>query len=474
MKGNFVKKYWVGLVIICMVLTTVSLIPGKKAEAAAKTKNMVQLGVGEQFNIGVDSREVSINAYPDGYSGLDDLKSYKQLKKYNPKYITNKKAVAIVSSKGVVTAKDYGSAIITISYKKNKKVIKDTIKINVKKTTLDCMFIPDAMFILTDQPDFYLDGEEHYLDKDFTYLRNRNRKATYQYGSSNKSILDLAPTGKIKSIDVAAIKNLSVSQANKLLYIKETYKGTDRKLYLDAKNFGNWKKYNAKVPVFWVQPYADTSDEIIQLVKNIYYNADGSIDTRYSSNAGDAVRKVFLADGLWTRCGATLSDTALNDAEIESNRQMFDLNPDGYMTENAGHIGTSIDFNILTEDEEWTGYKAGQWDRSFITKGPGVTYCYIFYYNNTTKQYEYVGAPKKVSVTCTVNKYRLRGDWFEQFKKECCDEYYEDGELIQDWEFGGNYDGATWNWKAADMAIPEETIYVTTEKEWQQYDIVEE
>lgn len=188
MKKGFLMKI-VTTMLLCTLMA--GIIPALSAQAASLEKKAYDLAITETLNVS------------SAIKGKN--------KKLTYSYSSNKKAVATVNKKGVVTAKAAGKAKITVSeQKQGKKKNIGTITVTVHKAEdkyIDWEF--------TGQTGYYDKHPMQLYVKDF--LNYVNPKATYTWASKDSHV-KITSKGVVTHAEIEGLMWIPI-------IIKETYKG---------------------------------------------------------------------------------------------------------------------------------------------------------------------------------------------------------------------------------------------------------
>lgn len=195
------KKILSVMALVCSLILVAPIIFPQTAvevEAASKTE------------LGYMPEAIAVNE-----TAKISLYNKKSKAKYT--YTSNKKSVATVSSKGVVTGKAAGTAKITVNQKLNGKTTKVGVyTIKVKKAKISEYISEEGLWWFSAQPGYCKDDPVKITpDVCLEYI---NSKAKYSFYSNNSDLV-ISKTGKVTDVKKSGKAKLTV---------KETYKGKTR------------------------------------------------------------------------------------------------------------------------------------------------------------------------------------------------------------------------------------------------------
>lgn len=195
------KKILSVMALVCSLILVAPIIFPQTAvevEAASKTE------------LGYMPEAIAVNE-----TAKISLYNKKSKAKYT--YTSNKKSVATVSSKGVVTGKAAGTAKITVNQKLNGKTTKVGVyTIKVKNAKISEYIGEEGLWWFSAQPGIYKDEPSKIMPQDC--LEYMNSKAKYSFYSNNSDLV-ISKTGKVTDVKKSGKAKLTV---------KETYKGKTR------------------------------------------------------------------------------------------------------------------------------------------------------------------------------------------------------------------------------------------------------
>lgn len=255
-------------------------------------------------------------------------------------FSSNKKSVATVSSKGVVTGKAAGTAKITVKQKlKGKTTTVGTFKVTVKKAQMASWAkYRDFEQYVSAQPGFITENHPDKLGSASQYIEYRNPKAKYFWYTDGKDLVVQ------KDGTITEVKGIGWTK----VYVKETYQGKTRIV--------GYFELDMREPYIWI--WDEDSLEFGKLY----------MGSRFSKYLDDYVQ----CDGKWKACVYSEKQSDLiviGDANQKPDEQ-YDI------------IGDAANLVQMEKDEEGS--------ESLTAKAPGTVYVYFIQYNYKTNTYDKV------------------------------------------------------------------------------------
>lgn len=326
------KKVLLVMVLVFSFVLVEPMVMSQAAvtiEAAAKTKLQYK------------SDEIGVN-------GKTEISILNKKPKAKYIYSSNKKSVATVSLKGIITGKSVGTAKIIVKQKLGGKETQiGVFTVKVKKASLYSHIKKENNgWCFSVQPGEL--KESPIIIKPERCIKYLNPKANYYFYSDNRNLV-ITKSGRITDI-----KN----SGKAILTIKEVYKGKKRVI--------------GKIPV---------------QLKNPTYTGPKTLQMYVG-------RELCLSEYLEgvSKCWFTMSDKKLTQEEV-----VEDAN------QGIKNLGDDVIGKVTDSD--------GNWDGTLKAKAAGTRYCYITQYNYITKKYDKIFGEFVIMIPDTSKLEQMKFPW---------------------------------------------------------------